>query len=60
MWDTVETQIHPLSHEMPCPGCGHPTHTYLPCSDGCDCTPTWLSLDDSHSPHRGSPGKRAA
>jgi hypothetical protein len=42
MWDTVETQMNPLSHDMPCTGCGHATHTYLPCSDGCDCAPRWL------------------
>ncbi len=43
MWDTIETQLNPLSHDMPCVGCGHATHTYLPCSDGCDCAPSWLS-----------------
>jgi hypothetical protein len=37
MWDTVvETATH-LSHEMPCPTCGHGTHLFLACSDRCDC-----------------------
>jgi hypothetical protein len=41
MWDTVETNtgsgsVH-LSHDLPCTGCGHAVHTYLPCSDTCDC-----------------------
>ena len=48
MWDTFETQAKPLSHELPCPGCGHATHTYLPCSDGCDCAPRWLPLEACH------------
>jgi hypothetical protein len=40
MWDTVTDRRHAhLSHEMPCQSCGHPAHTYLPCSDVCDCTP---------------------
>ena len=37
MWDTVETNTGPgsvhLSHDLPCPECGHARHTYLPCSD---------------------------
>ena len=42
MWDTVESQEHRsvhLSHDMPCPQCGHALHTYLECGDGCDCVP---------------------
>ena len=42
MWDTVSEDSTHLSHDMPCQGCGHPSHTYLPCSDTCDCVPTWL------------------
>lgn len=42
MWDTVETNSTHLSHDMPCPNCGHAIHTYLPCSDSCDCVATWL------------------
>ncbi len=39
MWDTaVEIGSH-LSHDAPCVRCGHATHTFLPCSDACDCTP---------------------
>ncbi len=40
MWDTVQTNAHTtgrhLSHDLPCPGCGHAAHTYLPCGDDCD------------------------
>jgi hypothetical protein len=40
MWDTVaeERSVH-LSHEMPCTSCGHAPHTFLPCSDTCECDP---------------------
>ena len=31
-----------LSHDLPCHGCGHAVHTYLPCSDTCACTVTAL------------------
>lgn len=37
MWDTVENASSHLSHDVPCPRCGHATHTYLPCSDTCTC-----------------------
>ncbi|MDF1602491.1 hypothetical protein [Nocardioides sp. YIM 152315] len=39
MWDTVQTNTVHLSHDMPCPRCGHAPHTYLACGDGCDCEP---------------------
>jgi hypothetical protein len=29
----------PLCHDRPCQGCGHPAHTFLPCSETCACTP---------------------
>ena len=36
MWDTVvETTTH-LSHDLPCPRCGHAGHRFLPC-DQCAC-----------------------
>lgn len=43
MWDTVETSagsgtVH-LSHDLPCSRCGHAVHTFLACSDTCDCVP---------------------
>ncbi|MBF4768255.1 hypothetical protein ISU10_10785 [Nocardioides agariphilus] len=41
MWDTAELGSTHLSHDMPCPGCAHPRHTYLPCSDECACVPQW-------------------
>ena len=28
-----------LSHDRPCPHCGHALHTFLACSDTCDCQP---------------------
>lgn len=40
MWDTVESFTgSQLSHDRPCGTCGHALHSYLPCSDSCDCTP---------------------
>jgi hypothetical protein len=39
MWDTVDTASGHLSHDMPCPHCGHALHTYLACGDTCDCEP---------------------
>jgi hypothetical protein len=45
MWDTVETmsgaELH-LSHDLPCPRCGHAVHTFLACSDTCACRPAPL------------------
>ena len=38
MWDTVAETTSHLSHEMPCPWCRHPPHSFLPCSDRCQCT----------------------
>ena len=41
MWDSLGT-ANPkhLSHDMPCPYCGHAAHMFLPCSDTCACAPT--------------------
>lgn len=39
MWTNTTHQQH-LSHDLPCPACGHAAHTYLACSDSCDCRPT--------------------
>lgn len=40
MWDTVEPASgHHLTHDLPCPRCGHAVHTYLACSDTCTCEP---------------------
>ncbi len=38
MWDTVQVNDTHLSHDMPCPRCGHAMHRFLSC-DGCDCQP---------------------
>lgn len=37
MWDTVEVQNFTLSHDMPCPECGHARHRFLPCDADCGC-----------------------
>jgi hypothetical protein len=47
MWDTVETSGDHLSHDMPCPRCGHAVHTFLSCGDGCDCLPTLMPGDSA-------------
>lgn len=36
MWDTVVESSTHLSHDLPCPRCGHGGHHYLPC-DECTC-----------------------
>lgn|GEM_PF-2503817 len=45
MFDTAPeaTRLH-LSHDMPCPQCGHARHTFLACSETCRCRPDELSL----------------
>ncbi len=43
MWDTVAETTSHLSHEMPCPWCRHASHSFLPCSDRCDCS-GWRTL----------------
>lgn len=42
MWDTVQTNELHLSRDLPCAGCGHAAHTYLPCSDTCACLRTTM------------------
>lgn len=49
MWDTVDDQPERssqpgppgqhLSHDRPCPRCGHAMHVFLACDKGCDCRP---------------------
>jgi hypothetical protein len=39
MWDIVETNQEHLSHDPPCPRCGHAAHPYLACSPTCACVP---------------------
>ena len=39
MWDTVVETGWQLSRDAPCRECGHAMHTFLPCSDTCDCAP---------------------
>lgn len=38
-WSTEELVSAHLSHDLPCLSCGHGWHSYLPCSDSCDCRP---------------------
>lgn len=33
------TTVAHLSHDRPCPWCGHGPHTFLACSDTCSCSP---------------------
>jgi hypothetical protein len=39
MWDTVQENNLHLSHDLPCPRCGHAMHTFLVCDEHCDCEP---------------------
>lgn len=39
MWDTVDTNTEHLSHDLPCPYCGHAAHRYLACDRACGCEP---------------------
>jgi hypothetical protein len=39
MFDVVDESGDHLSHDMACPNCTHGIHTYLACSDECDCPP---------------------
>jgi len=40
MWDTIQTSSTHLSHDLPCLRCGHAAHTFLACSETCDCART--------------------
>lgn len=39
MWDTPDPIEAHLSHDPPCVRCGHARHTFLACSEQCDCVP---------------------
>ena len=39
MWDKVTDSEQHLSHDLPCPRCGHGLHTFLACDERCDCAP---------------------
>ncbi|MBO9522000.1 MAG: hypothetical protein J7518_10730 [Nocardioidaceae bacterium] len=47
MWDTVQTNEIHLSHDLPCASCGHAAHTFLACSDSCDCVRRFLPGSDA-------------
>jgi len=45
MWDRANDAprgADHLSHDLACPRCSHPGHTYLACGDGCDCPPALM------------------
>lgn len=42
MRGVIQINSRHLSHDLPCPRCGHPAHIYLACGDGCDCEPTLM------------------
>lgn len=48
MWDTVEENSIHISHDLPCPRCGHPPHVYLRCGEACDCEPAPMPGDVLH------------
>ena len=65
MWDTVQTNDTHLSHDLPCPRCGHELHTFLACGDDCACEPVVMPGSAPRSPpsvHRSSltPRRRPA
>lgn len=40
MWDIEHRPGgDPISHDLPCPVCGHAAHRFLACSDSCPCVP---------------------
>lgn len=41
-WATSSASAAQLSHDLPCPSCGHGIHTVLPCRDDCRCPPVVL------------------
>jgi hypothetical protein len=46
MWEIEpDDNAATLSHEMPCPRCGHPPHLFLRCGDECDCEPEEMPGD---------------
>ncbi len=49
MWDSPQPDQTHLSHDLPCPRCGHPAHTYLECSDTCSCVPAAMPGAAEHA-----------
>ncbi len=50
MWDTAQTNDVHLSHDMPCPQCGHAVHSFLACGPGCPCKP--VAMPGAPDPQR--------
>ncbi|MFJ9390792.1 hypothetical protein ACIRON_18345 [Nocardioides sp. NPDC101246] len=51
MWDVVQFNPFHLSHDLPCPWCGHPAHIYLACDDECGCKPTLMPGETRRGPY---------
>lgn len=49
MWDTVVDSGQHLSHDLPCPRCGHALHTFLVCDERCDCAPCVMPGSDARA-----------
>jgi hypothetical protein len=49
MWDTVVELSTHLSHDLPCPRCGHGGHHFLPCDD-CACPAAETAAYDAREP----------
>jgi len=47
MWETPRSEEAEriLTHEMPCPRCGHPPHLFLACGGDCECKPDGMPGD---------------
>lgn len=45
MWDIESSQDEHLSHDLPCPYCGHAGHRYLPCDRECGCRVEGLTTE---------------
>ncbi len=60
MWDTVQTNQQHLSHDLPCPRCGHAVHTFLACGDSCACEPVVMPGSLGLAPPEAAARRRAA
>ena len=55
MWDTVQVNDVHLSHDMPCPRCGHDVHPFLTCGSDCACEP--MGMPGAQATVRRVPGQ---
>jgi hypothetical protein len=49
MWDNEPSKHEILSHDLPCPYCGHAGHRYLPCDRDCGCKVEGVVVDGSRA-----------